>query len=180
MGAVLERSDAEAERQIRARYEGEIADEILAEGESEQIVMRIWAPLSVAELFYEVLAAYSEPYEAPARGFERMLLDVRAYWADVPRHPNPIHARDGWRCRVPACSARRNLQEHHIVFRSRGGDDELGNRVSICPWHHLRGIHGDGVMCAEGDAEGVIRWELGLRADGRPLMTMDDEVYVRA
>jgi hypothetical protein len=56
---------------------------------------------------------------------------------------NAIHKRDGWRCAVPWCSARKNLEVHHIVFRSRGGGDEPENLISICRQHHAlvhRGI----------------------------------------
>jgi hypothetical protein len=37
--------------------------------------------------------------------------------------------RDGFRCTVPACSARRNLHSHHIRFRSAGGPDVAWNRT---------------------------------------------------
>jgi hypothetical protein len=52
-----------------------------------------------------------------------------------------VYARDGWRCAVPGCSSRQSLHDHHLVFRSAGGDDELRNRLTLCAWHHLRGVH---------------------------------------
>src|SRR6185369_13043032 len=51
-----------------------------------------------------------------------------------------IFERDGWRCRVPGCTSRRNLQVHHVVFRSQGGGDEDDNLAVLCAAHHLRGI----------------------------------------
>ena len=42
---------------------------------------------------------------------------------------------------MPACSARRNLHDHHLLFRSRGGGNARDNRITVCAWHHLRGIH---------------------------------------
>jgi len=56
--------------------------------------------------------------------------NVRGEWIAQPRRRDPIFARDGWRCAVPVCSARRNLHNHHIVFRSRGGDNSRDNRVA--------------------------------------------------
>jgi hypothetical protein len=50
-------------------------------------------------------------------------------------------ARDGWRCTVPGCS-RMALHAHHIEFRSKGGSDDLANLTSLCPMHHLLGVHG--------------------------------------
>jgi hypothetical protein len=70
---------------------------------------------------------------------------------------------------VPACSSRRNLHDHHIVFRSRGGDNGRDNRVAVCAWHHLRGLHGGSVR-ATGRAPDEIRWQLGARAGGPPLL----------
>src|SRR5262249_46493369 len=31
---------------------------------------------------------------------------------------DPIFVRDGWRCSAPACSSRRNLEDHHVRYRS--------------------------------------------------------------
>ncbi len=49
--------------------------------------------------------------------------------------------RDGWRCRVPGCGARRNLEVHHIVFRSRGGSNASWNLVTLCHAHHHHALH---------------------------------------
>jgi 5-methylcytosine-specific restriction endonuclease McrA len=66
---------------------------------------------------------------------------VIADWEAYPRHSDPVFARDGWRCQVPACSSRRELQDHHITFRSRGGSHARSNRTAICAAHHHHGIH---------------------------------------
>ena len=44
--------------------------------------------------------------------------------------------RDGWSCKAPGCSMRKNLDVHHVVFRSDSGGDEPGNLVSLCRVHH--------------------------------------------
>ena len=52
-----------------------------------------------------------------------------------------ISTRDGFRCTVPGCTARRNLQSHHIRFRSACGPDVAWNRTTLCAYHHHRGVH---------------------------------------
>ena len=77
--------------------------------------------------------------------------------------------RDGFRCTVPGCTARRNLQSHHVVFRSHGGPDEPWNRTTLCAFHHHRGIHARLVACT-GRAPDQLEYALGLRAGGSPLL----------
>ncbi|MFO0984659.1 MAG: HNH endonuclease signature motif containing protein [Planctomycetota bacterium] len=47
-----------------------------------------------------------------------------------------ILARDGHRCRVPGCGARRDLQAHHVRWRRHGGATHAGNLVAVCGVHH--------------------------------------------
>ena len=77
--------------------------------------------------------------------------------------------RDGFRCTAPGCTARRNLQSHHIVFRSAGGADEPSNRTTLCAFHHLRAVHAGTVSC-RGRAPGRLVFALGVRAAGPPLL----------
>jgi hypothetical protein len=74
-------------------------------------------------------------------------------------------------CSTPRCAARagRNLQDHHIVFRSRGGSDALANRTTLCAWHPLRGVHAGRMRCT-GAAPDALRFELGIRRGRRPLL----------
>jgi hypothetical protein len=190
LGAELDRSAGEAERQIRAHtYLGrDSAGEttgLLASADAGEVVMRFSGPASVIALFRYALAAYAQPCEAPWRAFERMLVHVRDFWTDVRPHRDPVHARDGWRCRVPCCSSRRNLQDHHIVFRSHQGGNELANRTSICAWHHLRATHA-GIIRAHGDANAEIHWRIGVAPSARGfgparvLMSTRNDVYVES
>jgi 5-methylcytosine-specific restriction endonuclease McrA len=43
-----------------------------------------------------------------------------------------ILRRDGWRCQ--ACGAMRNLEVHHKIFRSQGGEDteQTANVHGVC------------------------------------------------
>lgn len=81
-----------------------------------------------------------------------------------------VFARDGWRCTIPGCTSYRNLHDHHIVFRSSGGSDDLANRTTLCAWHHLRGVHAGCVRLA-GRAPEDLRFELGVRRGTRPLVS---------
>jgi len=104
---------------------------------------------------------------------------VIAEWQGQPHHRDPIFARDGWRCAVPACTSRRHLHDHHLLFRSRGGENTRDNRVAICAAHHLHGIHA-GRVRAWGTAPDGITWELGLRAHGEPLLRVAGDRYLGA
>lgn len=101
-----------------------------------------------------------------------MLDHALATWAEtLPRRVRKEHrvfARDGWRCTVPGCTSYRNLQDHHLVFRSAGGGDELANRTTLCAFHHLRGVHA-GRIAVTGRAPGRLRFALGLRPGADPL-----------
>jgi 5-methylcytosine-specific restriction endonuclease McrA len=66
-----------------------------------------------------------------------------------------------WRCAAPGCSSRQSLHDHHIVFRSAGGDDALANRVPLCAFHHLRGVHAR-LIRISGEAPDRLRFELPL------------------
>ena len=83
------------------------------------------------------------------------------FWGRRP--PSPVRRRDGPWCTVPGCS-RASDQDHHVVFKSRGGGNGLGNQTAICAPHHLRGVHA-GRLRVSGTAPDALVWEL---ASGRP------------
>jgi hypothetical protein len=163
LGAILERPPW----QTCARQDGALIDREVA----------ITAPESVAALFLAAVRSHAAPWQPTWRGLATLLEHVRATWEALPRHRDPVFERDGWRCAVPGCSSRRNLQDHHVVFRSRGGTNERTNRITLCAWHHLHGIHG-GRLRASGIAPDTIFWELGLRPRGEPLARLFGDVYV--
>ncbi len=47
--------------------------------------------------------------------------------------------RDGWRCQV--CGSMKNLEVHHKVFRSRWGEDDEQNLITLCLECHAK-AHG--------------------------------------
>jgi hypothetical protein len=162
---------ADAERQMRARQDGS------PEWSPTDAEIAFAGPASVVTLVQVAVAGFRRPGEPRWAGFERLLARVVGDWEKLPRHEDPIFDRDGWRCAVPACGARGNLHDHHLQFRSQGGSNARENRVAVCAWHHLRGIHA-GLVRASGTAPKEVRWELGLRAGQPALLRFVGETYV--
>jgi len=156
------------ERQMCAPGERELADTEIT----------FVAPASIVGLFRGTVAAYARPHEPLWKGLERLLGLVIEEWEGQPEHRDPIFRRDRYRCAVPACSSRRNLHDHHLTFRSRGGDNSRENRIVACAWHHLRGIH-EGRVRAAGKAPDDIVWELGIGDPNRgPIMRLRGDRYL--
>ena len=123
--------------------------------------VRFAGPISVTALMRDALGVFSVSGEARWRALERLLLRVITDWEAEPSHRDPVFARDAWRCTVPGCTSRRNLHDHHVRFRSRGGGNERTNRTTVCAAHHLHGIHA-GVVKVTGTAPFALRWDLPL------------------
>src|SRR5204863_8106113 len=84
-------------------------------------------------------------------GLLALIEDYVTTWDDPNLSPkragDAVYIRDGWRCTAPGCTSRRNLEEHHVVYRSRGGSDDLSNRICLCRLHHQSGEHGGLASC---------------------------------
>jgi hypothetical protein len=112
------------------------------ERECDTCLVRFRAPRSISALFRAVHACVRRGLGGtPGDALEAMLDHVIRVWGRRYQAGVRVYARDGWRCAVPGCSSRQSLHDHHLVFRSAGGDDELRNRLTLCAWHHLRGVH---------------------------------------
>ena len=164
-----------SERQTCARSQA--ADANTTEPETARFFFA--APPEVARLFRAVVCSIRRQVERasgrlPSEGaaIEWMFDHAFEAWGlknrRVPRE-HRVFERDGWRCTAPGCSSYRNLHDHHIVFRAAGGSDDLGNRTTLCAWHHLRGVHAGRVRC-RGTAPGGLVFELGLRPGREPLL----------
>lgn len=85
-------------------------------------------------------------------------------WAlqDPARIPTEraILERDGYRCQAPGCSSRRNLEVHHIVYRSQQGTDDPWNLVTLCHAHHHHAVH-KGTLRIRGRAPHCLQWSFG-------------------
>jgi len=112
------------------------------------------APPEVAGLFTGLVARI---------GLEAMLDHAIETWLQAGRRFRDYadFERDGWRCTVPGCSARRNLQSHHIRYRSAGGPDESWNRTTLCAFHHQRGVHA-GTVSIRGRAPDDLVYDLAI------------------
>jgi hypothetical protein len=97
-------------------------------------------------------------------GLLALLEEFVLTWDTVARGASPsadrIYIRDGWRCTAPGCSSRRNLECHHVVYRSRGGGEGGTNKICLCRFHHQRGEHGGLASCTGMAPLGLV-WRLG-------------------
>jgi hypothetical protein len=146
----------------------------------ETCEVRLIAPAEVIRLFRAVLCTVRRRIErdtgrlpTPGEALGVMLDHAFASWGIhdgakvAARHR--VFARDGWRCVAPGCTSMRNLHDHHIRFRSAGGSDAPENRVTLCAFHHLRGVHAGRLGCA-GRAPDGLTWRLGIRPGAPPLL----------
>ncbi|MHC9544399.1 MAG: HNH endonuclease [Vulcanimicrobiota bacterium] len=67
-------------------------------------------------------------------------------------HNYAILKRDHFQCQVPGCKCRRNLEVHHIIWRSKGGCDEHWNLLTLCKSHHKHILHDMMALKIEGTA----------------------------
>jgi hypothetical protein len=97
-------------------------------------------------------------------GLLALLEEAAGSWddpRDCTRRPgDPVYRRDGYRCAAPGCTARAAIEDHHVVFRSRGGSDAPGNRVALCAAHHAA-LHEHGTLAVEGSAPLGLTWTAG-------------------
>ena len=170
------RSDADGTRHIGGHMHGADPPETNPPAEFE---VRIRGPVSVIAMLHAAISASKRADEAHWRGFERVLQHAETHWRSGATHHDPVFERDGWRCAAPACTSRRNLHDHHVVFRSHGGGNAMENRITLCAWHHVRGIHAGRVRLT-GSVTSALCWELGLRRDGPALMHTIGDQYVLA
>jgi hypothetical protein len=169
------------------------AGEDLSDGE-RRVPIRFWAPLEVASLWRQAVAAsrmllHSERAAAEVSPkewecVERILQTFVAGWSmrqtAAWRRRYRIFERDGWRCRVPGCSARANLQVHHVVFRAQGGGEDDGNLATLCATHHLRGIHQGRLRC-HALPDGLLAWEFAPDPlDGALARFVEDVIWEAA
>jgi len=144
--------------------------------------IRFWAPHEVASLWHQALALARHLADRPISDGECVLAMLDGFVATWSVRADPawqrryrIFERDGWRCRVPGCTARRNLQVHHVRFRSRGGSDDDANLAVLCATHHLQGIHRDRLRC-HALPDGLLAWEFGPDPVRGPLVAYVEDV----
>jgi len=144
---------------------------------TQELVWRV--PREVAGLFLavrETLRAKLRPergrFLSDGEAFDALLDCALLAWTlrdPRARRPDPVIERDGYRCAVPGCTSRRNLQDHHIRFRSACGSDAPDNRITLCAFHHQRCLH-TGLLRIHGRAPDALLFELGRRPGAGPLV----------
>jgi hypothetical protein len=144
--------------------------------------IRFWAPREVASLWHQALAIARHLADCPLGDGQCVLAVLDTFVATWGVRADPgwqrryrIFERDGWRCRVAGCTARRNLQVHHVHFRSRGGSDDDSNLAVLCATHHLQGIHRDHLRCHP-VPDGLLAWEFGPDPIRGPLVAYVEDV----
>jgi len=149
------------------------------ESAEETCSVRFIGPADVVQPFRAVLCTVRRrmerdmgrlPTEGEALGamLDHALSSWGALDTKVPARHRVFH-RDGWRCAAPGCTSMQNLHDHHIRFRSAGGSDAPENRVTLCAFHHLRGVHAARLRCV-GRAPDGLTWQMGIRPGIAPLV----------
>ncbi len=145
---------------------------LAADRPEDLATLRLVLPFGIAADFLGALEAAARrvrtfssdlaPFDARWLGLHALLTSYVASH-DVHRGPRAVYARDGWRCMAPGCTSSAHLENHHVLYRARGGDDGPDNRVTLCRYHHQRGEHG-GAMRVRGQAPLGLDFELdGIR-----------------
>ncbi len=110
------------------------------------------------------------PLPPPWWSLLRICYVARTAWADLidasarAYEYQHILERDRFQCAAPECTKRRQLETHHIIYQSRGGNDHVTNLVTLCHYHHHHGEHG-GRIRVRGEAhEGghSLKWNMGV------------------
>jgi len=114
-----------------------------------------WAPPEVARLFQAMVEAMG--------GLEALLDHALVTWLGMQQksHHYRIYKRDGWRCAMPGCTARRGLHAHHVQFRSRRGGGRAWNLLTLCVAHHQYLVHA-GLVRITGRAPDRLVFEMGV------------------
>ncbi len=82
------------------------------------------------------LAEFMSTYLAAAEENQRALFETEDEKGLSYEVRDAVFTRDGYQCVFPGCSARKTLDPHHILYKSRGGSDDPSNIVSLCRIHH--------------------------------------------
>jgi hypothetical protein len=146
-----------AMRRLQIRVQTEVLD--LWRDARQRIERAAGRPVLPWQSLLVVLADFLDKWDNP-RNVER------------PRGDR-ILTRDGYQCTAPGCGARKNLEIHHIVRRSRGGSDDPSNLTTLCVVHHRHVLHG-GWMRATGTAPDHIVWETLLATYTGDVVTAGD------
>ena len=149
-----------------------------------EMTTRIWLKPQTRHDFKEVLWQVREGSTRYPEWVAMAVLfqEVTRIWTQEDPERRPVHGkiltRDHYRCAVPGCTRRDQLEAHHIEPRSRGGSNAAENLTALCHGHHQHGVHG-GHVRIRGRAPHGLTYELGRRRDGTPLLIYRGNRLVR-
>jgi hypothetical protein len=168
------------------RYEHLLGEDKLPGTSMPQVPFSFYLPAELEEFWLILEAVIGETWDGPGscppihirlQAIVDYYLEEHAQEALESIRKHRIAERDHWRCAVPGCTSRRNLHEHHIIFRSAGGTDVATNKITLCEVHHQHGIHA-GRIRLRGTAPDGLRWELGVEPDQPPVLTVEQGYIV--
>ena len=154
---------------------------------SQTVALRWTLSLDLADGLLELMAAITDrarlissrrtgasieeiPEPPPWWALLKLCHMARTTWAEQFDQPpdrrwhRDTLERDRYRCRAPECTKRANLEVHHVIFASHGGPDELPNLVTLCHYHHHRGVHDHRIAVTGRAQRGAmdLRWRMGV------------------
>jgi len=93
--------------------------------------------------------------------------EVQRLTSDIPAAiRRRVLIRDRFACTVPACTSCRNIDLHHIKFRSHGGEHTMGNLTTVCDGHHAE-AH-EGLLVIRGSAPDGLVFEFYRASEDEP------------
>jgi hypothetical protein len=131
---------------------------------------RFWLRRETYHDLKEILWGYrkSQPQRMPEWVAMTILFaQVTEIWEQEDPERRPVRGkilrRDHYRCVIPGCTRRDQLETHHIKTRARGGGNDPSNLSVLCHGHHHHGVH-KGHVSISGTAPHALRYELGRQA----------------
>jgi hypothetical protein len=105
-----------------------------------------------------VAIAFLKPVDFETRRILRQVLERKLY-CELGFESFERHVQE--RLDLSARTARRNLQSHHIRFRSAQGPHVASNRTTLCAYHHHRGVHAASLTIRRKAPDGLV-YTLGV------------------
>jgi hypothetical protein len=161
------------------------ADRQTSAAARREVTIRFWAPVAMAEDLLHVLREVGKsdtPWLPPWAVLVLLFAEVAQIWEQEDPEHRPAHSkilrRDGYRCVIPGCTGRKHLETSHNRPRSLGGTNDPENLSVICHAHHQGGLH-TGTVSVTGRAPDRLRFVLGVRRDGPPLLIYNGHKIVK-
>jgi hypothetical protein len=185
---VMERLEALVEMLASTRWdempEVEGLDRKMSAALNGRVTIRFWAPRPTAEDIRAVVDRFrgqQTPRIPTWAALVVLFAEVTKAWEREDPQRRPVKAkilkRDRYRCVVPGCSCRRQLEGHHRKRRSQGGGNEISNQSTLCHPHHAHMVH-KGYLRIRVKMPYALRFELGCKEGGPPMMVFLGEMKI--